>query len=212
VDAPILSSRLAELELAFARSRRAAAVRRSRAARHTAVSRRVLRSLTGLLIAVIGLFAASASVATAPVVAPAPKPAPWNPARCPAAGAFVGAFRTASFETGVPVTLLVAVAWEESRMKQDAVSPAGARGLLQLMPATATVVGVQIESPSGNILAGARYLRQMLARFDGNLELALSAYNAGPSAVAMAGAAPTIETLRYAKNIEARARVLANCG
>src|SRR5947209_7613592 len=62
--------------------------------------------------------------------------------------------------------------------------------------------------PESNVLGGARYLRQLLARF-GSLELALSAYNAGPTAVEKAGAAPTLETLRYVKNVEARAAVLS---
>ena len=97
-------------------------------------------------------------------------------------------------------------------MNRNALSPAGARGLLQLMPGTAKIVGVKNVGPRANIVAGARYLRRMLDRFDGDLELALSAYNAGPTAVAEAGAAaPTIETLRYAKNVEVRAAALANC-
>jgi len=97
-------------------------------------------------------------------------------------------------------------------MDRNALSPAGARGLLQLMPGTAKIVGVKNVGPRANIVAGARYLRRMLDRFDGDLELALSAYNAGPTAVAEAGAAaPTIETLRYAKNVKVRAAALANC-
>jgi soluble lytic murein transglycosylase-like protein len=124
----------------------------------------------------------------------------------------VPAFRTASHETGLSVPLLVAVAWQESRLERDAVSSAGARGLLQLMPGTAKVVGVRDEGPGANIVAGARYLRRMLDRFGGNLELALSAYNAGPTAVDRAGvAAPTIETLRYAKNVELDTAALADC-
>jgi soluble lytic murein transglycosylase-like protein len=87
----------------------------------------------------------------------------------------------------------------------------GARGLLQLMPGTAATVAVRGNDARANILAGARYLRRMLTWSDGRLELALSANNAGPTVVGKAGAAPTIETLRYAKNIEARAADLANC-
>jgi soluble lytic murein transglycosylase-like protein len=80
------------------------------------------------------------------------------------------------------------------------------------MPGTAKVVGVRGEGPGANIVAGARYLRRMLDRFGGNLELALSAYNAGPTAVDRAGvAAPTIGTLRYAKNVELDTAALANC-
>jgi soluble lytic murein transglycosylase-like protein len=64
-------------------------------------------------------------------------------------------------------------------MDPDAVSEAGAQGLLQLMPRTAKAVAVVDGSPRANILGGARYLRLMIDRFDGDVELALAAYNAG---------------------------------
>jgi len=211
MDAPIPTPRLVELELAFARSRRAVLARRRRAARRNAASRRVLRTLVAVVAAVVGALGQTASVA-APVVSPTAKRSGWTEAHCAAAGEFVKAFRSASVDTGLPVSLLVAVAWEESRMNEDAVSPVGATGLLQLMPGTSSIVGVRGDSADANILAGARYLRRMLDRFDGKLELALSAYNAGPTAVERVGAAPTVETLRYAKNIEARAAELGDCG
>jgi len=97
-------------------------------------------------------------------------------------------------------------------MDPTAVSAKGARGLFQLMPGTARIVGVTRDGAGGNILAGARYLRLLVDRFGGDLELALAAYNAGPTAVAQAGVAPSIETLRYAKNVEWRAASLAYCG
>jgi soluble lytic murein transglycosylase-like protein len=109
------------------------------------------------------------------------------------------------------MSLLAAVAWEESRMDPHAVSGVGARGLLQIMPGTAKALAVTETSPTANILAGARYLQQLLKRFDGNLELALSAYNAGPTLVEKVGGAPSVGTLRYAKNVEARAASLAAC-
>ena len=93
-------------------------------------------------------------------------------------------------------------------MDPAAHSNVGARGLFQLMPATARELALAQDAPASNVLGGARYLRQLLARF-GSLDLALSAYNAGPTAVEKAGAAPTIETLRYVKNVEARAAVLS---
>jgi soluble lytic murein transglycosylase-like protein len=110
----------------------------------------------------------------------------------------------------LPLPLLSAVAWEESRMDPRARSQAGAEGLLQVLPTTAATVAVSDNGPRANVLAGARYLLQMLDRF-GDLELALAAYNAGPTAVQAAGGAPTVATLRYAKNIEARAAVLSGC-
>jgi soluble lytic murein transglycosylase-like protein len=94
-------------------------------------------------------------------------------------------------------------------MDPSALSGAGARGLLQLMPGTARELGVVSDDPAANVLAGARYLRQLLDRF-GNVELALAAYNAGPTAIERAGHAP-VTSLRYAKNVEARAAVLTAC-
>ena len=132
-------------------------------------------------------------------------------ALCGIPGRFVSAFQAASAETGVPLSLLSAVAWEESRMNPHAVSKAGARGLLQVLPATAETVAVTEDGPRANVLAGARYLLSLIERFGGDLELALSAYNAGPTAVDRAGGAPTIETLRYAKNVAARASALSGC-
>jgi soluble lytic murein transglycosylase-like protein len=96
-------------------------------------------------------------------------------------------------------------------MKPNARSNAGARGLLQLMPQTARMLGTSPDDPRANIRASARYLSQLLKRFGGDLELALAAYNAGPTAVERTGRAPTLATLRYAKNVEARAVELASC-
>ena len=130
---------------------------------------------------------------------------------CVVSTAYARAFRAAARQTGFPVGLLVAVAWEESRMNPHARSGAGARGLLQLMPQTARELGARPADPRASIRAGARYLSQLLKRFNGDLELALAAYNAGPTAVDRAGRAPTLATLRYAKNVEARAVELASC-
>jgi soluble lytic murein transglycosylase-like protein len=130
---------------------------------------------------------------------------------CGVPTAFGPAFRQAAHRTGFPVSLLVAVAWVESRMNPDARSSAGARGLLQLMPGTARSLGSSGDNPRASISDGARYLNEMLGRFGGNLELALAAYNAGPTAVERAGRAPTIGTLRYVKRVEARAVELASC-
>jgi len=96
-------------------------------------------------------------------------------------------------------------------MNPHAVSGSGARGLLQLMPGTAKALSIRVDNPRANIRAGARYLAQLLTRFNGNLELALAAYNAGPTVVEKLGAAPSLGTLRYAKNIESRAADLATC-
>jgi soluble lytic murein transglycosylase-like protein len=96
-------------------------------------------------------------------------------------------------------------------MNPRVLSETGARGILQLMPGTAKAMAVAPADPRANILAGAQYLEQLIRRFGGDLELALAAYNAGPTAVERLGRAPSLETLRYAKNVEARAASLAAC-
>ena len=101
--------------------------------------------------------------------------------------------------------LLEALVWQESRWRTDAVSPVGARGLAQLMPGTARYLGVNPDDPRQNLEGGARYLREQLDRFDGDLELALAAYNAGPGRVQRAGGIPRIrETQLYVAAIMGR--------
>lgn len=101
--------------------------------------------------------------------------------------------------------LLEALVWQESRWREDAVSPAGARGLAQLMPGTARDLGVNPDDPLANLEGGARYLREQLDRFDGNLEKALAAYNAGPGRVIRSGGIPRIrETQLYVAAIMGR--------
>jgi soluble lytic murein transglycosylase-like protein len=106
--------------------------------------------------------------------------------------------------------MLVAVGEVESRLNQNARSQAGAEGVLQVLPATASALGLDSSRPAGNVLAGARYLRQLLERFD-SVDLALAAYNAGPSAVEDANGAPSAETLTYVANVTARWRALLRC-
>ncbi|KPQ22015.1 MAG: soluble lytic murein transglycosylase [Porphyrobacter sp. HL-46] len=102
-------------------------------------------------------------------------------------------------------SLLEALVWQESRWRENAVSPVGARGLAQLMPGTARYLGVDPSDPFQNLEGGARYLREQLDRFDGNLEKALAAYNAGPGRVERAGGIPNIrETKQYVAAIMGR--------
>lgn len=120
--------------------------------------------------------------------------------------------RQASHDTGLDAALLHAVISVESGYNQAAVSAKGAGGLMQLMPGTARRYGLHDRlDPGGNIGAGARYLRDLLDLFDGSLELALAAYNAGENAVLRHGRRipPYAETRRYVPLVLAQYRRLA---
>ena len=107
---------------------------------------------------------------------------------------------------GVPVNLVLAVIRQESGGRPDAVSPAGAQGVMQLMPATAKALGVRDTSdPAQNIRGGVKYLRQQYDRFK-SWKLALAAYNAGPGNVEKHGGVPPFpETRGYVKAVLAAA-------
>lgn len=94
---------------------------------------------------------------------------------------------SAAYDYELEPQLLNAMIWVESRFVERATSPAGAQGLMQLMPPTAKELAQKLGRPSAssydpefNITAGALYIRKMMDRYDGNLDLALAAYNAGP--------------------------------
>ena len=101
--------------------------------------------------------------------------------------------------------LIEALVWQESRWNMAAISPVGARGLAQLMPGTARQMGVNANDPFANLEGGARYLREQLDRFGGDVERALAAYNAGPGRVIQSGGVPRIrETQTYVAAIMER--------
>ncbi len=116
--------------------------------------------------------------------------------------AFLPHVYAAETRFGLPVGLLDALIWTESRYNPTAVSHAGAAGLGQLMPGTAKDLGVANRfDPYGNITGAARYLRQMLDRF-GAIHLAVAAYNAGPGTVSKLGRIPLNgETPAYVRNV-----------
>jgi soluble lytic murein transglycosylase-like protein len=202
---------LSEMDLQFARSRRRATTRRRVPPKRSPLAWRSVRALA-LALLLLAVVAESTRLESSNARPPVHRAAavPAIGAACPVPRPFRSAFANASAQTGVPLSLLVATAYEESHMNPSAHSGAGAAGLLQLMPATAHELRLEGNDPATNVLAGARYLRQMIDRF-GSLDLALAAYNAGPTAVQRAGGAPTAATLRYVKNIEARAGLLAGC-
>ncbi|HKY32018.1 MAG TPA: lytic transglycosylase domain-containing protein [Candidatus Polarisedimenticolia bacterium] len=106
------------------------------------------------------------------------------------------------------VTTVISV---ESGFNHMAVSPKGARGLMQLMPQTARQYGVKnVHDPRENVEGGVAYLKDLTRRYRGDMRLALAAYNAGPEAVERASGVPNYrETRDYIKRIEARYGILA---
>jgi soluble lytic murein transglycosylase-like protein len=134
-----------------------------------------------------------------------------NPAPVPPQ--FAAALTQAASAANVSPTLLSALVWQESRWNPQAVSPKGAMGLTQLMPGTARDLGVNPADPIANLHGGARYLRQLLDQFDGNVEKALAAYNAGPARVQKAGGVPAIaETRAYVASIVRRVSLVSTGG
>lgn len=107
----------------------------------------------------------------------------------------------ASQVTGVSANLIRAVIWKESGGRPCAVSPKGAQGLMQLMPALQADLAISNAfDPAINILGGSRYLKNMLGKYDGKINLALAAYNAGPGKVT--DAVPDIdETRQYVEEV-----------
>lgn len=108
-------------------------------------------------------------------------------------------FEKAAKEYNVSVDLLKAIGKAESNFNANAVSRAGAQGVMQLMPSTAASLGVKDSlDPEQNIMGGAKYISTLLKRYDGNINLALAGYNAGSGNVAKYdGIPPFKETQNY---------------
>jgi soluble lytic murein transglycosylase-like protein len=142
----------------------------------------------------------------APMVASsASAPGPPPPADCPpvTAAAMRPIIDREATKQKVDAGLVRAVVEAESAYSPCAVSPVGAMGLMQLMPATAESLQVTDPyDPNQNITAGTQYLKQMLERYGGDIAKALAAYNAGPARVDAAGGVPPIpETQEYVRKI-----------
>ena len=129
---------------------------------------------------------------------------------CPMPMRFRAAFVRAARDTDLPLAMLVAVGQVESNLVPTARSSADARGLLQVLPSTGAALNLDVDRPETNVLAGARYLRLLLDRFH-SPDLALAAYNAGPTAVTAAGGAPTAAVSTYVANVTALWRSLRGC-
>lgn len=142
---------------------------------------------------------------TQPLSAPAPADVPEPAATCdPVPPEQIGAMvAEISEREGLTPDLLRAVIERESSYLPCAVSSKGAQGLMQLMPSTAAQLGVENPfDPRENVNAGAKFLRQLLVKYEGNLPLALAAYNAGPGRVDPTLGLPLIpETVNYVNEI-----------
>jgi soluble lytic murein transglycosylase-like protein len=133
---------------------------------------------------------AAPAIAEQPVIPAAPPPDPRE---------LVDA---AARKNGLPPKFVHSVVAAESGYRPDAVSPKGAIGLMQLMPATAAGYGADPHDPAQNVEAGSAYLRELLVKYDGVARRALAAYNAGPGAVdRYNGVPPYAETQTYVERV-----------
>jgi soluble lytic murein transglycosylase-like protein len=181
--------------------------------------RKPLRSFKNVIFAIVAIFVASnfvdspftrvlAPVSAMNAVAAAASLEDYIPSDVPTSGnadldlIIVRAGR----RQGVDPRLLHAVIWQESKYKLEATSHVGAKGLMQLMPATAKRFGCEDSNDAeSNVAAGTKYLRWLLKRFDGNVTLALAAYNAGEGNVdKYEGVPPFGETQNYVRIITGR--------
>ena len=153
-----------------------------------------------------GTFASAAAPAATTTAATTGAAATGTSA-LPADTPYAAEITAAAKANGIDPALLAGLVKQESGFKADAGSHAGARGLTQLMPATAAGLGVtNVLDPVQNLNGGAKYLKQQLDAFNGDTALALAAYNAGPGAVKrFGGIPPYAETQNYVRIVQQNA-------
>jgi soluble lytic murein transglycosylase-like protein len=144
------------------------------------------------------------SATTSPIATPA---AATTTSALPQGTPYAAEITAAAQANGLDPALLAGLIKQESGFNPTAGSPAGARGLAQLMPGTAAGLGVtNVLDPVQSINGGAKYLKQQLDAFGGDVVKALAAYNAGPGAVKrFGGVPPYAETQNYVKAVQAHA-------
>ncbi|HEX7153050.1 MAG TPA: transglycosylase SLT domain-containing protein [Thermoanaerobaculia bacterium] len=148
-----------------------------------------------LFLALLFVLTANAASAQELATRAFPRPMPESVAQ---------AIQDASRQYGVDANLIASLAWYESAFNPNAVSRRGAEGIMQLKPRTARALGVQNSFDTRqNILGGTKYLRQLLDRFNGDVDLTLAAYNQGPEAVERKGA----RAAEYVSRVKAFYRV-----
>ena len=167
----------------------------------------VVASAAGVIA---GTVSANQQQASATARIPALPRSPEAAEVCPLPARHRLVFEAAARKTNLPLALLVAVGRVESNLRADARSHADARGLMQVLPATAYALGLDADETASNVLAGARYLALLFERFHSS-DLALAAYNAGPTAVERARGAPTVATLTYVAKVTSTWRELRGC-
>ncbi len=154
--------------------------------------------ITELPAAMVTAFEAEEYTPPAPVQ-PAAQPQPAQAAGQPSARELL---KDAARRAAIPVELVHSVAKAESGLRQDAISNKGAIGIMQLMPGTAAELGANPNDPKQNTEAGAKYLADLLMKYNGDVAKALAAYNAGPGAVdRYKGVPPYRETRSYVNRV-----------